>query len=199
MIFGLKDLPYEMITLQNDDVETPTRMIGQKMVPILEKEDGSFMPESMDIIHFIDNEFGVRKLTGQGNPKLAEWISQAREYMYALCMPRWVQAPLDEFSTPAARQYFTQKKEAMIGSFSENIARSPELITRAEEHANALAPLIVSKEAASGTLSEDDVHLFAALRALSIVRGIEYPEAVSRYRKRMAEKAGIPLHDGYAL
>lgn len=37
MIFGLKNLPVELIVMSNDDEATPTRMIGQKMAPILQK------------------------------------------------------------------------------------------------------------------------------------------------------------------
>jgi glutaredoxin 2 len=35
-----------------------------------------------------------------------------------------------------------------------------------------------------GHVTENDMHLFAALRALSIVLGIIYPSAVDAYRKR---------------
>ena len=34
MIFGLKNIPVELHVLLNDDAETPTRMVGQKQVPI---------------------------------------------------------------------------------------------------------------------------------------------------------------------
>ncbi len=37
MIFGLKNIPVELHVLLNDDAETPTRMVGQKQVPILQK------------------------------------------------------------------------------------------------------------------------------------------------------------------
>ncbi|STF72102.1 glutaredoxin [Escherichia coli] len=37
MIFGLKNIPVELHVLLNDDAETPTRMVGQKQVPILPK------------------------------------------------------------------------------------------------------------------------------------------------------------------
>ena len=39
MIFGLKNIPVELHVLLNDDAETPTRMVGQKQVPILQKDD----------------------------------------------------------------------------------------------------------------------------------------------------------------
>lgn len=199
MIFGFKDLPYEMVTLLNDDVETPMGMIGQKMVPILQKEDGSFMPESMDIVHYVDQKFGMPMVKGECNPAVSEWIAASREYMSKLCYPRWVRAPLDEFATESARAYFTQKKEASIGSFADAMKQSDDLKERAQEHVAKLAPLIKAKDAVNGQLSEDDIHLFAALRSLSIVRGIEYPETVAAYRKRMAERAAIPLHDRIAL
>ena len=38
MIFGLKNIPVELHVLLNDDAETPTRMVGQKQVPILQKD-----------------------------------------------------------------------------------------------------------------------------------------------------------------
>lgn len=198
MIFGLKDLPFEMKTLLNDDEATPIRMIGQKMVPILQKEDGSYMPESMDIVQYVDTKFGMPIVVGKTNPAVAGWIAGTRAYLSKLCYPRWVKAPLEEFATLGAREYFTRKKEASIGVFAENLAQSAELIAEANAHLLELAPLIASEQAVNVELSEDDIHLFATLRSFSIVRGIEYPAQVNAYRKRMAERSGIPLHDGIA-
>ena len=42
MIFGFKQIPFELITLADDDIKTPTSMIGVKMTPILEKDSGEF-------------------------------------------------------------------------------------------------------------------------------------------------------------
>ena len=42
MIFGLNNIPVELHVLLNDDAETPTRMVGQKQVPILQKAWTSF-------------------------------------------------------------------------------------------------------------------------------------------------------------
>ncbi len=198
MIFGFKDLPFEMVTLLNDDVETPTRMIGQKMVPILQTDDGTFMPESMDIIHHVDKSFGMPVLTGETNPEVGAWLQNTKTYLYGLCFPRWVKAPLEEFATKGAREFFTQKKEAMIGSFAENMQRTETYVEQANSHLKALAPLLLSHDAVNGKLSEDDIHLFAALRSLSIVKGVEYPDKVEAYRKRMAERSAVPLHDRIA-
>ncbi len=201
MIFGLKKLPIELITLLNDDEMTPVSMIGKKMVPILEKEDRSYLPESMDIVRIIDQQGQARLLhpVPDDNHALKDWLSAIRSPLYPLAMPRWVAAPLEEFSTEGARDYFTRKKEAMIGSFAEHLANSMALKDEANHLLADLSPLITSSKAVHGTLSEDDIHLFAILRSLSIVAGLAYPDEVDGYRQAMAKASGVPLHDNIAL
>lgn len=46
MIFGLKNIPVELHVLLNDDAETPTRMVGQKQVPILQKMTAAICQKS---------------------------------------------------------------------------------------------------------------------------------------------------------
>ena len=38
MIFGLKNLPVELVVLANDDEATPIGLVGKKVVPILSKK-----------------------------------------------------------------------------------------------------------------------------------------------------------------
>jgi glutaredoxin 2 len=195
MIFGFKALPFELITLLNDDEETPIRMIGQKMVPILEKEDGSWMPESMDIVRYVDGTYGQPVLEATpANEPLNEWLAASRSYVYRLAMPRWVDAPLEEFATEGARTYFTRKKEASIGSFAEHLANSPALIAQADAHLRELDGILQSETAVNGLPSEDDIHLYATLRSLSIVKGITYPTRIRAYMEAMAASSKVPLH-----
>jgi glutaredoxin 2 len=198
MIFGLKSVAVELVSLLNDDEATPIRMIGQKMVPILEKPDGSRMPESMDIVHYIDGLDGDPMVRPGGEPRLSLWLEASRRYVSALAMPRWVDAPLEEFATDGARQYFTRKKETVKGPFTELRARTPELLAEANAHLKELAPLVQSPHAVHGVTTEDDFHLFAALRSLSIVSGVVYPPKVEAYRQEMSGLSGVPLHDAIA-
>jgi glutaredoxin 2 len=197
-IFGFKNIAFDLVILLNDDEATPTRMIGKKMAPILE-HDGSYLAESMDIVGYIDGLSGERILSGAINPAVAQWTSDASGPLFSLALPRWAAADLEEFSTPSARAYFTRNKERMIGSFEDHMAASADYVVALNRHLLALEPLIQSSEAVNGELSEDDVHLFATLRSMSIVRGIEYPPAVEAYRQRMAERSGIDLHDSIAI
>jgi len=197
-IFGLTATPVELVIMLNDDEATPTRMIGKKMAPILE-HDGRFIPESMDIVAHVDRLAGGKVLAGPRNPQVAEWIGKTSDALYPLAMPRWAASPLAEFATPEARAYFTRNKEAIIGSFTDRVAQSGECIAALNRHLPALDELIRSPDAVNGDLSEDDIHLFATLRAMSIVRGIVYPPAVEAYRVRMAERTGVDLHDNIAV
>ncbi len=56
MAAGLFGADVEEVVLANDDEATPIGMIGAKQVPVLQKEDGSFMGESLDIVCHFDRE-----------------------------------------------------------------------------------------------------------------------------------------------
>ena len=117
MIFGFKNQKVKIKTLLNDDEKTPTDMIGVKMVPILEYEAGKFMPESMDIVDFIDKKHPPQKVEPSEDSKLLNWISQNNGLNYKLAMPRWVQSPLEEFQTASARDYFEKKENRLYWLF----------------------------------------------------------------------------------
>ena len=70
MVFGLRGVAVEEVILQNDDEETPIRMIGAKQVPILQKDDGSFMGESLDIVRYIDEMAGKGRLKEEVRPQV---------------------------------------------------------------------------------------------------------------------------------
>lgn len=199
MIFGLKNLPIELVVMLNDDEETPKRLIGQKMAPILQKEDGSCMPESMDIVRFIDNKDREPLITGQTNPAISNWLRQVNEYVNKLLLPRIAEAPFAEFATPEARAYFKNKKQASIGNFEELKQHSPGLIKKISDDLRQLDKLIVKPNAVNGELSEDDIHLFPLLRSLSLVAGVEYPTRVAEYRDNMAKQTQINLLSSVAI
>lgn len=199
MIFGLKNIPIELIVLLNDDEATPTKMIGKKMAPILQKDDSRYLPESMDIVHYVDKLDGEPLITGSTNAAIADWLRHVQSYVQQLTIPRIAKAPFDEFATPEARAYFTHKKEAMIGSFADHLAHSPGLIKKISDDLRKLDKLIVQPNAVNGELSEDDIHLFPLLRNLTLVAGIDWPSRVAAYRDNMAKQTQINLLSSHAI
>ena len=199
MIFGLKNIPVELVVLLNDDEATPTKMIGKKMAPILQKDDSRYLPESMDIVHYVDKLDGEPLLTGATNSAISDWLRHVNSYVQHLLLPRIAKAPFDEFATPAARAYFTQKKEAMIGSFADHLTHSPGLTKKISDDLRKLDKLIVQPNAVNGELSDDDIHLFPLLRNLTLVAGIEWPSRVAAYRDNMAKQTQINLLSSHAI
>lgn len=200
MIFGFKKIPVEEVVLLNDDEDTPKKMIGKKMVPILQKEDGSYMSESLDIISYIDNYHNTPILDSDTvNMDLSSWLVEVKDIIYALCMPRWIKAPLAEFASDTAIRYFINKKEAYIGNFTEHMQNSKVYMVKITEELTKLAQILHSENSVNKILSLDDIHLFAVLRGLSIVKGIEYPDIVNSYRYNMAKKSNVPLYEDISI
>ena len=199
MIFGLKNIPVELHVLLNDDAETPTRMVGQQQVPILQKDDSRYMPESMDIVHYVDKLDGKPLLTGKRSPAIEEWLRKLNGYANKLLLPRFAKSAFDEFSTPAARKYFVDKKEASAGNFADLLAHSDGLIKNISDDLRALDKLIVKPNAVNGELSEDDIQLFPLLRNLTLVAGINWPSRVADYRDNMAKQTQINLLSSMAI
>ena len=109
------------------------------------------------------------------------------------CCRVFAKSAFDEFSTPAARKYFVDKKEASAGNFADLLAHSDGLIKNISDDLRALDKLIVKPNAVNGELSEDDIQLFPLLRNLTLVAGINWPSRVADYRDNMAKQTQINL------
>lgn len=198
MIFGLKKHPIKIEVLLNDDEKTPISMIGQKMVPILERSPGDFMPESLDIIEYVDR-LKDPELSWKESDKLLDFLDDNQHLCYELAMPRWVKMKLKEFKTKEARNYFQKKKEAYVGSF-EKLLKDKSKIKDMEESLKDLEGLLKEGQFTFlKTLSVNDFHLFAFLRALSVVKGLKFPLKVKKYMEKMSKMSKVPLHDHLSL
>ena len=81
MIFGLKKTPFKLDFLMNDDVVTPTRMIGKKVLPIMEI-DGEAMGESLDIVSKVDALDDTPILSkAAGRKDISTWLSDNKDLL----------------------------------------------------------------------------------------------------------------------
>lgn len=200
MIFGLKDIDVEEITILNDDESTPVGLVGKKVVPILVKDDGTAMPESLDIVRYIDENVGEKWLSETVRPELEQWIAKVQGYYYRLLLPRFVQLGLAEYATESALTYFVTKKTEKIGDFAENLARSADYIAQLETDLAELSGLILSTDKANGIqYSLEDILLFPILRGVTCVKGLTLPANISNYVIKMAELCKIDLYSDRAV
>lgn len=199
MIFGLKDVACEIITLPNDDEETPVSLIGKKMLPILVTESHDAIGESMDIVKYIDETYGTPVLTVSDDSAIEAWMEDATNVIFPLAIPRWASSDFEEFSQDAARQYFLQKKEAFFGPFSRLLDQTETMVSKINAKLEILDSLLVRQERVTGHFSLTDIRLFPLLRSLSIVKGIYWPPRVHESMKEMAERSRVNLNDNIAI
>jgi glutaredoxin 2 len=74
MAAALKRLHLQETVVLEDDSETMIRLVGKRRVPILVKDDGQPMLESMDMVAHIES-LGAPVLVGPQRAELAEWAS----------------------------------------------------------------------------------------------------------------------------
>ena len=192
MIFGLRGIGFEHAILANDDEATPNKLIGKKMVPILVKNDGSAMGESLDIVRYVDSLSG-QHLDPELRPDIQQWLQTVRNYSNHLAMPRVIRLGLAEFATQSAVDYYTNKKTAIIGDFAENLARTPQYIDYLNTDLATLATLAKSSGSLKGHLSMEDIEVFSTLRALTAVRNAVWPPAIRNYMETLSARCNIPL------
>lgn len=200
MIFGLRGVEVENIILANDDEDTPIGMIGAKQVPILEKDDGTFMGESLDIVHYIDETASKGRLKTEVRPELQAWLDKVGEYNNHLAQPRLVKIGLPEFATESAIQYFIDKKEKNIGNFETNLNETAQYLERLNQDLAQLETLTASgSDGIGGEIGMEDILTFPILRNLTVVRGVQWPAKIADYLARMSAQSGVPLYFDRAL
>ena len=191
MIFGIQQIPVELITLANDDEATPIRLIGAKQVPILQKPDGSYMGESLDIVRHI-NAQAERPISEAIRPEIQVWADKVGEYYNQLLFPRSIQLGLPEFATPSAVVYFIRKKEAQIGTgIAQMLEQTPALLAQIHDDLQTLASQIHANALNGSEISMEDIIIFPMLRNLSMVRDIQFPPIVQDYIANMAARSQI--------
>ncbi len=191
MIFGVQQIPVEQIILANDDEATPISLIGAKQVPILQKPDGSYMGESLDIVRHI-NAQASQPIGETIRPEIQAWADKVGEYYNQLLFPRSIQLGLPEFATPSAVVYFIRKKEAQIGTgIAQMLDKTPELLAQIHNDLQTLASQIHANALNGSEIGMEDIIIFPMLRNLSMVRDIQFPPIVQDYIANMAARSQI--------
>lgn len=194
LLAGIRQIPLETIILLNDDEATPISFIGAKQVPILQKNDGSYMGESLDIVNELNALSGHQPLQA-AREEVETWFKNVNHDYQRLTMPRTANLPLAEFATAEAKRYYIDKKEKNIGDFAQHLQQTPDYLAKMQAHLAILSSLVQSDEALNGQdLSMEDILIFPILRNLTMVRNMTFPENILRYLNKMSEKSGVSLY-----
>lgn len=223
---GIKNIKHTVSFLANDDIPTPTKLVGKKIAPIFEfPADDLIMAESMDIVNLIDNDerFGptnfIAPATGRSDIK--EWQKSTRELLRTLQRPRYVATGLlPEFQQLDGRHAFIRNHQLppytkdewkssdsalsmdeKLTIYAEAMSADPQsLIEELNVKLIELDDILYSEYCCSeGGFSLDDVDLFSRLRSISIIKGVQWPEKLRNYMDNLSELADVPLYDQMAL
>lgn len=230
LALGIKNVKHNVYFLANDDIPTPTKLIGKKIAPIFTiPEDDLTMSESLDIIAKVeeDERFGTTNaiLPATGRTDIKAWQKSVQTLLRTLQRPRYVATGLlPEFQQIDGRHAFIKnhqlppydKPEWKGDGTDENpgMAMDEKLKLYAEAMAQDPAPLLEDLNAkliemddmvysehycSEGGLSMDDVDLWARLRSITIVKGVEWPTKLRAYMDNLSALGDVPLYDQMAL
>lgn len=189
MTAALKHLHLQETIVLDDDTETMVGLVGKRQIPILVKDSGEPMLESMDMVSYVDG-IGGRIFTGPQRTELSAWADKVVSKAPLLTQPRYPLLGLPEFSTAGALDHYNLRKRKALGDLAE-------LRADTRHHINGLMPdleeldgLIESPSAMNGKLSLDDIRVLPLLRSLAVVKDLRFPNKVQEYFETMMKLTG---------
>lgn len=190
MTAALKKLHLQEVVVLDDDTGTMTDLVGKRVIPILVKDCGKPMLESMDIVKYIDSH-GEAILTGPERAEIATLADRIVTRTSPLTMPRYPLLGLPEFATAAALDHYKLRKRKAFGDFVELRANTRRYISELMPNLEQLDELIESPHAINGMLSLDDIRVLPLLRSAAVVKGLQFPRKVRDYFESMMGQIGF--------
>lgn len=189
MMAALKRLHLQETVVLDDDTELMVGLVGKSVVPILVKDDGRPMLESMDMVKYIEG-LGAPRLTGAERPEILAVSEQIFAKSPPLTQPRYPLLGLPEFATVAALDHYTMRKRKTLGDFVELRASTRHYVAELSASLEELDRLIESPQAVNGELSFDDIRVLPLLRSAAVVKGLRFPDRVRNYFESMMSVLG---------
>lgn len=190
MVLNLKGIEAERVVLPADDEQTLTRLIGKHQIPVLVRDDGSPIADSMDIVKYLDELDGQPVIREPDTAALKQWLEPFVPNLQYLGYPRWTQIGLEEFASRSAYEHFRDKKTETVGDFDEALANTEAKAREVETQLQRL-PEIIDLTPSHQQPRWDDITLFPMLRSLSAVKAIDWPEEVRAYTVTQAQRCGL--------
>lgn len=179
MGLGLLKIPYESVVVPYNDEETPIRLTGVKMLPIVVDDKGVPKNESLDILKLHDTNDQLSWAFLEKN-KLAvdDLLNRIGNSVHSLCMPYWIWTP--EFND-SSRAYFQKKKEVKRGPFKNLIHNKETYLKSLNEILEQDIEKNLNPFYKSTTLTIVDIMIAAHLWGMYIFPEFQFSPAVHRY------------------
>lgn len=194
MALGYFNVNYSSVVVPYDDEETPVKLTGKKMLPIMEFSPDKIMNESLDIIQVLDSQNSLHFEHYQNSKEeIDSLLNEIGSNVHSLCMPYWIWTP--EFNEKS-RHYFQSKKEEKRGPFKN-------LIKNKQQYISGLNATLLSLESKLGPfyhsqqLTIVDIMIASHLWGMYIFPEFQFSEKIHRYLMNVKEKCHFDYHQDY--
>lgn len=188
-------LKYESHVTAYDDEETPVRLTGKKMLPIMEYDDGKAQNESLDILRSQDVSLVLHwDLLEKNSATLNSLLDKIGSPVHSLAMPYWIWTP--EFND-SSRKYFQSKKEVKRGPFKD-------LVKHHKSYADKLDDILLHEVIPelkpfykSNRLTIMDVMIASHLWGMYVVPEYQFDSRIHEYLMHVKEVTHFDYHEDY--
>lgn len=194
LALGFLQISFESIVVPYDDEETPVKLTGKKMLPIMAFDDGTIMNESLDIIKKLDqNNLLKNQLMDLYQEEFNALLDRIGKPVHNLCMPYWIWTP--EFNQNS-RNYFQKKKEVKRGPFAKLIHQKEEFIAELDlilaGLENDLKPFYKNDE-----MTILDIALAAHLWGMYIFPEFQFSPKIHNYLQKVKRQCAFEYHGDF--
>ncbi|WP_422767873.1 GrxB family glutaredoxin [Photobacterium leiognathi subsp. mandapamensis] len=190
-VAGMLNIPLTVTCIAYDDDKTTNALIGTKQVPLLIKDDGEALAESLDIIHYFI-ELAQSSETIEISKAVFDWQKAAFLPLQKIGYPRWANMALPEFETDSARQTWRAKKESDELNFDALLQDTPSIANDVESLIQQ-AKTILKLEANQPVRLIDGAIMFSILRGFFSAPEIKWDNTVKDWMESVSVKTHVPL------
>ncbi|MGD6735457.1 GrxB family glutaredoxin [Photobacterium leiognathi subsp. mandapamensis] len=190
-VAGMLNIPLTVTCIAYDDDKTTNALIGTKQVPLLIKDDGEALAESLDIIQYFI-ELAQSSETIEISKAVFDWQKNAFLPLQKIGYPRWSNMALPEFETVSARQAWRVKKESDELNFDALLQDTPNIASDVEsliQHVKTILKL----ETSQPVRLIDGAIMFSILRGFFSAPEIKWDNTVKDWMESVSVKTHVLL------
>ncbi|MGF1833102.1 glutaredoxin 2 [Photobacterium sanguinicancri] len=190
-VAGMLNLPLDVVTIAYDDDKTTTDIVGSKQVPVLVKDDGTAIAESLDIIdHFLSIADSIQ--TNIPSEAILEWQRRAFLPLQKIGYPRWSSMELAEFKTTSSQRAWRSKKETEALNFDLLLTETPTIAKEVESLIREASTLL-KLDSTTPIAIVDEAILFSILRGFFSAAEINWEPSVKEWMELVSKEANVQL------
>lgn len=174
------------------DAQTLIDLVGQKVVPVLEKDDGTAMAESLDIIQYFI-ECAGQNVSLEPTAETKKFQRETFPLLMKFGIPRWPTLGLKEFVNDQSIQAWRDKKETDETTFESLLAQTPQIIEEINRTLIEAEKIIKPESGKSSLPLIDQAIMFSMLRGYFADETIVWPAELTLWMEKNSNNLGANL------